>query len=62
MHFSTENTNNTNENKNTNSPFHHTQVTPSKSDKGPRLVSSDLENKTTVPALASMKITKNHSG
>ena len=51
IHFSTENTNDRNENKNTGSPFHLTRVTPNKSDKDPTLVTSDLENNTTVLAL-----------
>ena len=51
IHFSTENTSNTNENKNTNSPFPLTQVTPNKSDKDPTLVTSDLENNITALAL-----------
>ena len=51
IHFSTENTSNTNENKNTNSPFPLTQVTPNKSDKDPTLVTSDLENNKAVLAL-----------
>ena len=48
IHFSTENTNSTDENKNTDSPFPLTQVTPNKSDKDPTLVTSDLENNATV--------------
>ena len=51
IHFSTENTNSTDENKNTDSPFPLTQVTPNKSDKDPTLVTSDLENNATVLAL-----------
>ena len=51
IHFSTENTANTNENKNTNSPIPLTQVTPNKLDKDPTLVTSDLGNNTTVLAL-----------
>ena len=38
IHFSTEKTNNTNENKNSDLPFPLTQVTPNKSDKDPTLV------------------------
>ena len=49
IHFSTENTNNRNDTKNTDSPFPLTQVTSNKSD--PTLVTSDLENNTTVLAL-----------
>ena len=49
IHFSTENTNNRNETKNTDSPFPLTQVTSNKSD--PTLVTSDIENNTTVLAL-----------
>ena len=52
--FLTENTNNINENKNTASPFSLTQVTPNKSDKVPTIVTSDLENNTTVLALPSI--------
>ena len=51
IHFSTESTNNINENKNTNSPFPLIQVTPNKSDIDPTLATSDLENITTVLAL-----------
>ena len=51
IHFSTENSNNINENKNIDSPFLLTQVTPNKPDKDPTLVTSDLENHTTVLAL-----------
>ena len=50
-HFSTENSSNTNENKNTHSPFPLTQITPKKSDKDPTLVTSDLENDKAVIAL-----------
>ena len=49
--FSTANTNNINENKNTDSPFPLTQVTPSKSDQDSTLELSDFEKNTTVPAL-----------
>ena len=52
--FLTENTNNINENKNTASPFPLTEVTPDKSDKDPTLVTSDLENNTTVLVLPSI--------
>ena len=52
--FLTENTNKINENKNTASPLPLTQVTPNKSDKDPTLVTSDLENNTTVLALPSI--------
>ena len=51
IHFSTENANKINENKNTDSPFPLTQVTPNKSDKDPTLVTSDLENNKAVLAL-----------
>ena len=51
IHLSTENISNTNENKNTDSPFPLTQVTPNKSDKDPTLVTSDLENNKAVLAL-----------
>ena len=52
--FLTENTNKINENKNTASPLPLTQVTPNKSDKDPTLVTTDLENNTTVLALPSI--------
>ena len=52
IHFSTENTNNTHENKHTNSPFPLTQLSPNKSDKDPTLVTSYLENNTTVLAVS----------
>ena len=52
--FLTENTNKINENKNTALPLPLTQVTPNKSDKDPTLVTSDLENNTTVLALPSI--------
>ena len=52
--FLTENTNNINENENTTSPFPLTQVTPNKSDKDPTLVTSKLENNTTVLPLPSI--------
>ena len=52
--FLTENTNNINENKNTASPFPLTQVIPNKSDKDSTLITSDLENNTTVLALPSI--------
>ena len=52
--FLTENTNKINENINTTSPLPLTQVTPNKSDKDPTLVTSDLENNTTVLALPSI--------
>ena len=51
IHFSAGYTNNINENKNNDSPFSYTQVTPNKPDKDPTLVTSDLENHTTVLAL-----------
>ena len=51
IHFSAGYTNNINENKNNDSPFSYTQVTPNKPDKDPTLVTSDLENNTTVLAL-----------
>ena len=51
IHFSTENPSNTNENKNTDSPFPLTQITTKKSDKDPTLVTSDLENNKTAIAL-----------
>ena len=47
IHFSTENTNSINENRNTDSLFPLRQVT-NKSDKDPTLVTSNLENNTTV--------------
>ena len=47
IHFSTENTNNINENKNTNSLFPLRQVT-NKSHKDPTLVTNNLENNTKV--------------
>ena len=50
IHFSTKNISNTNENKNTNSPFPFTQVTPNKPNKDPTLLSIDLENNTTILA------------
>ena len=52
IHFSTENTNNTHENKHTNSSFPLTQLSPNKSDKDPTLVTSYLENNTTVLAVS----------
>ena len=52
--FLTENTNKINENKNTALPLPLIQVTPNKSDKDPTLVTSDLENNTTVLALPSI--------
>ena len=52
--FLTENTNKINENKNTALPLPLPQVTPNKSDKDPTLVTSDLENNTTVLALPSI--------
>ena len=51
IHFSAGYTNNINENKNNDSSFSYTQVTPNKPDKDPTLVTSDLENNTTVLAL-----------
>ena len=48
--FLTENTNKINENKNITSPLPLTQVTTNKSDKDLTLVTSDLENNTTVLA------------
>ena len=50
-HFSTENTSNINENKNTNLSFPLTKATPNKSNKDLTIVTSDLENNTTVLAL-----------
>ena len=52
--FLTENTIKINENKVTASPLPLNQVTPNKSDKDPTLVTSDLENNTTVLALPSI--------
>ena len=48
IHFSTENTSNTNEDKNTDSPF---PQKAKKSDKNPTFVTSDLENNKTVITL-----------
>ena len=59
IHFSTENTSNTNENKNTDSPFPLTQITPKRPDKDPTLVTNDLENNKTVIALPFNRHTRN---
>ena len=56
IHFSTENTDNINENKNTDLHFPLTEVTPNKSHKDPTLVTSDLENNATVYQLVGTSI------